>query len=111
MENSVAGRFRVLVKSVAIVSRVLLCCLRIVTGIYENFLSEKGKRFYPVNFSAMSRMRPRRFSPPKLSTRNLPYPRTRVYVMHEGDLTGEFAREEATQEKIMMAAIGGTNHE
>lgn len=35
----------------------------------------------------------------------------RVYVMHEGDLTGEFAREEATQEKIMMAAIGGTNHE
>ena len=35
----------------------------------------------------------------------------RVYVMHEGDLTGEFTREEATQEKIMMAAIGGTNHE
>lgn len=35
----------------------------------------------------------------------------RVYVMHEGDLTGEFTREEATQEKIMMAAIGGTKHE
>jgi len=30
----------------------------------------------------------------------------RVLVMHEGKLTGEFSREEATQEKIMRAATG-----
>ena len=30
----------------------------------------------------------------------------RVLVMHEGRLTGEFSREEATQEKIMQAATG-----
>lgn len=30
----------------------------------------------------------------------------RVLVMHEGRLTGEFSREEATQEKIMRAATG-----
>jgi ABC-type sugar transport system ATPase subunit len=27
--------------------------------------------------------------------------------MHEGRLTGEFSRQEATQEKIMLKAIGG----
>jgi ribose transport system ATP-binding protein len=31
----------------------------------------------------------------------------RVLVMHEGKLTGEFTREEATQEKIMLCATGG----
>lgn len=31
----------------------------------------------------------------------------RILVMHEGDLTGELNREEATQEKIMMLATGG----
>jgi inositol transport system ATP-binding protein len=31
----------------------------------------------------------------------------RVLVMHEGRLTGEFSREEVTQEKIMTAATGG----
>ena len=30
----------------------------------------------------------------------------RVLVMHEGRLTGEFSREEATEEKVMMAATG-----
>lgn len=35
----------------------------------------------------------------------------RILVMHEGRLTGEFTREEATQEKIMHAAAGGgTSH-
>ncbi|QRG66406.1 sugar ABC transporter ATP-binding protein [Brevibacillus choshinensis] len=34
----------------------------------------------------------------------------RVLVMHEGRITGEFAREEATQELIMHAATGGTSH-
>ncbi|MED1953471.1 sugar ABC transporter ATP-binding protein [Brevibacillus centrosporus] len=34
----------------------------------------------------------------------------RVLVMHEGRITGEFAREEATQEMIMRAATGGTSH-
>jgi ribose transport system ATP-binding protein len=33
----------------------------------------------------------------------------RVLVMHEGRITGEFLREEATQELIMHAATGGTN--
>ncbi|NGQ96710.1 sugar ABC transporter ATP-binding protein [Brevibacillus sp. SYP-B805] len=33
----------------------------------------------------------------------------RVLVMHEGRITGEFMREEATQELIMHAATGGTN--
>jgi inositol transport system ATP-binding protein len=32
----------------------------------------------------------------------------RVLVMHEGRLTGEFSRDEVTQEKIMTAATGGT---
>ena len=31
----------------------------------------------------------------------------RVVVMHEGKITGEFSREEATQELIMQAATGG----
>jgi inositol transport system ATP-binding protein len=31
----------------------------------------------------------------------------RVLVMHEGRITGEFTREEVTQEKIMTAATGG----
>ncbi|WP_199624616.1 sugar ABC transporter ATP-binding protein [Paenibacillus alkalitolerans] len=31
----------------------------------------------------------------------------RILVMHEGKLTGEFSREEATQEKIMRCATGG----
>jgi ribose transport system ATP-binding protein len=30
----------------------------------------------------------------------------RIIVMHEGRLTGEFTRDEATQEKIMERAIG-----
>ena len=33
----------------------------------------------------------------------------RILVMHEGCLTGEFSRQEATQEKIMLKAIGGEN--
>lgn len=33
----------------------------------------------------------------------------RILVMHEGHLTGEFTRQEATQEKIMLKAIGGEN--
>ncbi|GIM45139.1 ribose import ATP-binding protein RbsA [Collibacillus ludicampi] len=31
----------------------------------------------------------------------------RILVMHEGRITGEFSREEATQEKIMICATGG----
>ena len=31
----------------------------------------------------------------------------RILVMHEGNLTGHFTREEATQEKIMICATGG----
>jgi ribose transport system ATP-binding protein len=34
----------------------------------------------------------------------------RVLVMHEGRITGEFTREQATQESIMHAATGGTSH-
>jgi ABC-type sugar transport system ATPase subunit len=34
----------------------------------------------------------------------------RVLVMSEGSITGEFLREEATQEKIMMCATGGKKH-
>jgi ribose transport system ATP-binding protein len=34
----------------------------------------------------------------------------RILVMHEGRLTGEFTREEATQEAIMRAATGGMTH-
>lgn len=34
----------------------------------------------------------------------------RVIVMSEGSITGEFLREEATQEKIMMCATGGKKH-
>jgi ribose transport system ATP-binding protein len=30
----------------------------------------------------------------------------RILVMHEGRLTGEFSREEATEESIMLAATG-----
>jgi D-xylose transport system ATP-binding protein len=30
----------------------------------------------------------------------------RILVLHEGEITGEFLREEATQEKIMLAATG-----
>lgn len=33
----------------------------------------------------------------------------RIIVMHEGRLTAEFSREEATQEKIMYAAVGAHN--
>ena len=35
----------------------------------------------------------------------------RVLVMHEGRVTGEFSREEATQDRIMHAATGGNNAE
>ena len=34
----------------------------------------------------------------------------RILVMHEGRISGEFTREEATQEGIMLAATGGKNH-
>ncbi|MCP3763059.1 xylose ABC transporter ATP-binding protein [Domibacillus sp. A3M-37] len=34
----------------------------------------------------------------------------RVLVMSEGSITGEFLREEATQEKIMICATGGKKH-
>ena len=34
----------------------------------------------------------------------------RVLVMHEGRITGEFSRENATQETIMIAATGGKSH-
>lgn len=34
----------------------------------------------------------------------------RVIVMHEGKISGEFDRSEATQEKIMKAATGGMEH-
>lgn len=34
----------------------------------------------------------------------------RILVMHEGRMTGEFSREEATQELIMHAATGGKSH-
>ncbi|WP_066172685.1 xylose ABC transporter ATP-binding protein [Bacillus marinisedimentorum] len=35
----------------------------------------------------------------------------RILVMSEGEMTGEFVRSEATQEKIMERATGGTKHE
>jgi ribose transport system ATP-binding protein len=31
----------------------------------------------------------------------------RILVMHEGKITGEVSREEATQERIMLLATGG----
>ena len=31
----------------------------------------------------------------------------RVIIMHEGTISGELSREEATQEKVMMLATGG----
>ncbi|HZG81202.1 MAG TPA: D-xylose ABC transporter ATP-binding protein, partial [Brevibacillus sp.] len=34
----------------------------------------------------------------------------RILVMHEGRITGEFTRAEATQELIMHAATGGKSH-
>lgn len=34
----------------------------------------------------------------------------RILVMHEGRITGEFSRENATQETIMVAATGGKSH-
>jgi len=34
----------------------------------------------------------------------------RILVMHEGRITGEFRREEATQDKIMLCATGGFNN-
>ena len=34
----------------------------------------------------------------------------RIIVLSEGRLTGEFTREEATQEKIMAAATGGIHY-
>lgn len=34
----------------------------------------------------------------------------RILVMHEGRISGEFLRENATQETIMIAATGGKNH-
>jgi ribose transport system ATP-binding protein len=33
----------------------------------------------------------------------------RILVMHEGRVTGQFSREEATQDKIMRAATGGNS--
>ena len=33
----------------------------------------------------------------------------RILVVHEGQITGEFTRKEATEEKIMQAAVGGIN--
>ncbi|OGR24238.1 MAG: D-xylose ABC transporter ATP-binding protein [Desulfobacca sp. RBG_16_60_12] len=33
----------------------------------------------------------------------------RILVMHQGRITGEFSRQEATQERIMLKAIGGEN--
>ena len=35
----------------------------------------------------------------------------RILVIHEGEMTGELSREEATQEKIMMFATGGQQYE
>jgi len=35
----------------------------------------------------------------------------RILVMCEGEITGEFTREEATQEKVMMCATGGKKHD
>ena len=34
----------------------------------------------------------------------------RILVMHEGRVTGEFSHDEATQDKIMVAATGGGEH-
>ncbi|WP_410513583.1 sugar ABC transporter ATP-binding protein [Paenibacillus sp. BR2-3] len=34
----------------------------------------------------------------------------RILVMHEGRISGEFVREEATQENIMLCATGGEKH-
>ena len=34
----------------------------------------------------------------------------RILVMHEGQIRGEFTREEATQDKIMLCATGGANN-
>ena len=34
----------------------------------------------------------------------------RILVMCEGEITGEFTREEATQEKIMVCATGGKSY-
>lgn len=34
----------------------------------------------------------------------------RILVMHEGRITGEFTGQDATQERIMLAATGGRNH-
>ncbi|MDX1616716.1 MAG: sugar ABC transporter ATP-binding protein [Candidatus Promineifilaceae bacterium] len=34
----------------------------------------------------------------------------RIIVMHEGRITGRLSRDEATQDKIMLAATGGENH-
>ena len=33
----------------------------------------------------------------------------RIIVMHEGHLSGEFTREQATQEVLMAAAVGKLN--
>ncbi len=35
----------------------------------------------------------------------------RILVMHEGHLSGEFTREEATQESLMAAAVGKQHSE
>ena len=35
----------------------------------------------------------------------------RILVMHEGRISGEFSRDEATQEKVMTAATGGSEKE
>ena len=35
----------------------------------------------------------------------------RILVMHEGRITGELSREEATQEKILWYASGGVDNE
>jgi ribose transport system ATP-binding protein len=35
----------------------------------------------------------------------------RILVMHEGRISGEFTREEATQESLMAAAVGKQHSE
>lgn len=34
----------------------------------------------------------------------------RILVMHEGRITGELSRDEATQDRIMVAATGGVEN-
>ena len=37
------------------------------------------------------------------------YTANRVIVIHDGKVSGEYSREEVTQDKIMRSAIGGNN--